>query len=99
MTVPPNTETEGAICPVTGVPISDTNGRGVRRFVSAMMLRNDDDLLLQLNDQHSQYAKGSKEDEYSRAAHNVRNAHSNPRNIHNLPAPDLTTGGGLYAHV
>jgi len=59
---------------------SRQTGRGVRRFVSATMLRNDDDLLLQPNARFGQYAKGSKEDEYSRQAHNVRNAHSNPRN-------------------
>ena len=36
--------------------------------------------MLTLDSQYRQYAKGSKEDEYSRAAHNVRNADSNPRN-------------------
>jgi|GEM_PF-2803264 len=77
---PPTTATDAAVCPVTGVSIPDTNGAGVRRYVSAVMLRNDDDLLLQLNAQFGQYAKGSKEDEFSRAAHNVRNAHTNPRN-------------------
>ncbi|GAB2567700.1 hypothetical protein [Spirosoma areae] len=33
-----------------------------------------------LDRQHRQYAKGSKEDEFSRAAHNARNADSNRRN-------------------
>ncbi|GAB3894761.1 hypothetical protein GCM10028825_37660 [Spirosoma agri] len=44
------------------------------------MLRTNDDLLLTLERQHRQYAKGSKEDLYSRAAHNVRNKESNERN-------------------
>jgi hypothetical protein len=44
------------------------------------MLRNDDDLLMMLESQHRQYAKGSKEDPYTRAAHNARNRQSNPRN-------------------
>jgi hypothetical protein len=44
------------------------------------MLYTDDDLLLLLQDQFRQYAKGSKEDDYTRTAHNVRNRHSNPRN-------------------
>lgn len=65
------------VCPVTGVVLPPAPGR---RFVSATMLRNDDDLLLTLNNQFRQYAKGSKEDEYSRAAHNVRNVDSNRRN-------------------
>lgn len=44
------------------------------------MLRTNDDLLLKLEQQHRQYAKGSKEDLYNRATHNVRNKASNPRN-------------------
>ncbi len=76
----PTTAPGEAVCPVTGVPIHHITGRGVRRFVSAAMLRNNDDLLMRLNSQFRQYAKGSKEDEYSRAAHKARNAHSNPRN-------------------
>ncbi|MBO0951296.1 hypothetical protein [Fibrella forsythiae] len=44
------------------------------------MLRNNDDLLLTLTSQHREYVKGSKEDEYSRTAHNVRNKDSNQRN-------------------
>ncbi|MFD2569967.1 hypothetical protein ACFSUS_04935 [Spirosoma soli] len=66
------------VCPVTGVTI-DRPQPG-QRFVSAAMLRNNDDLMLTLDHQHRQYAKGSKEDEYSRAAHNVRNQDSNRRN-------------------
>ena len=44
------------------------------------MLRNNDDLLMTLDSQHRQYAKGSKEDPYTQAAHNARNRESNPRN-------------------
>jgi hypothetical protein len=44
------------------------------------MLRNNDDLLMMLESQHRQYAKGSKEDPYTQAAHNARNRESNPRN-------------------
>ncbi len=66
------------VCPVTGVTIDQPQPQ--QRFVSAAMLRNNDDLLLTLDRQHRQYAKGSKEDEYSRAAHNVRNKDSNERN-------------------
>ena len=80
-TAPTNTEPGAAVCPVTGVLIGDTSGRGggVRRFVSAAMLHNDDDLLMRLNSQFGQYAKGSKEDDYTRTAHNVRNTYNNPR--------------------
>lgn len=76
-----NTTPGPVVCAVTGVelPTTSTGGR-VRRFVSASMLRNDDDLMLTLQNQFKQYAKGSKEDEFSRAAHNVRNRHSNERN-------------------
>lgn len=71
--------TPGAIvCPVTGVVIDQP--QPAQRFVSATMLRTDDDLLLTLNSRFRQYAKGSKENEYSRAAHNVRNVDSNRRN-------------------
>ncbi|GAB2562439.1 hypothetical protein [Spirosoma areae] len=66
------------VCPVTGVLIE--RPRPGQRFVSAAMLRQDDDLLLQLQSQSRAYAKGSKEDEYSRAAHNARNRDSNRRN-------------------
>jgi hypothetical protein len=46
------------------------------------MLRHDDDLLMRLNSMFGQYAKGSKEDEYTRAAHNARNAfHNEPNNL------------------
>ena len=45
------------------------------------MLRHDDDLLMRLNSMFGQYAKGSKEDEYTRAAHNARNAFHNEPNI------------------
>ena len=65
------------ICPVTRVSIDQPQPQ--QRFVSATMLRNNDDLLLTLDSQHRQYAKGSKEDEFSRAAHNVRNTYNNPR--------------------
>ncbi|MCX6213251.1 hypothetical protein [Spirosoma sp.] len=68
----------GVICPVTGVTIDQPQPQ--QRFVSAAMLRNNDDLLLTLERQHRQYTKGSKEDQYSRAAHNVRNRESNQRN-------------------
>ncbi|SOD96399.1 hypothetical protein [Spirosoma fluviale] len=80
--IPTNTQPGAVICPITGVSIPSTPkvGRGVRRFVSAKMLRNNDDLLMRLNSRFDQYAKGSKEDDYNRAAHNVRNTHSNPRN-------------------
>ncbi|RIV27379.1 hypothetical protein DYU11_03445 [Fibrisoma montanum] len=44
------------------------------------MLRTDDDLLMSLSPQFRQYGKGSKEDPFSRVAHNIRNRHSNPRN-------------------
>ncbi|QJD77816.1 hypothetical protein [Spirosoma rhododendri] len=66
------------VCPVTGAVINQPQPG--QRFVSAAMLRTNDDLLLTLERQHRQYAKGSKEDEYSRAAHNVRNKESNERN-------------------
>ncbi|WP_138993394.1 hypothetical protein [Larkinella sp. C7] len=66
------------VCPVTGVMIDQP--RPGQRFVSSVVLRNDDDLLLTLNRQQRKYAKGSKEDQYSRAAHNVRNRESNERN-------------------
>ncbi|GAB3897580.1 hypothetical protein [Spirosoma agri] len=66
------------VCPVTGVTINQPQPQ--QRFVSAAMLRNNDDLMLTLERQHRQYAKGSKEDPYSRAAHNVRNKDSNRRN-------------------
>lgn len=66
------------MCPVTGVTIDQP--RPQQRFVSAAMLRTDDDLLLTLDSQHRNYTKGSKEDLYNRAAHNVRNKDSNPRN-------------------
>jgi hypothetical protein len=55
--------------------------RPVQRFVSAAMLRNNDELLMMLDSQHRQYAKGSKDDPYTQAAHNVRNWESNPRNM------------------
>jgi hypothetical protein len=80
----PKPQTPGAVsrdpvvCPVTGVAIE--RPRPGQRFVSATILRTNDDLLLTLDTQHRQYAKGSKEDDYSRAAHNVRNKDSNPRN-------------------
>ncbi|HLK98624.1 MAG TPA: hypothetical protein VK364_12715 [Hymenobacter sp.] len=46
------------------------------------MLRHDDDLLIRLNSMFGQYAKGSREDEYIRAAHNARNAfHNEPNNV------------------
>ncbi|MGV3561322.1 hypothetical protein [Larkinella arboricola] len=66
------------VCPVTGVTIEQP--RPGQRFVSSVVLRNNDDLLLTLNRQQRQYAKGSKEDQYNRAAHNVRNRESNERN-------------------
>lgn len=68
----------GVVCPVTGVTID--RPRPQQRFVSASMLRTQDDLLQTLERQHRQYAKGSKEDSYGRAAHNVRNKESNQRN-------------------
>ncbi|MBC3787259.1 hypothetical protein FHK02_3774 [Spirosoma sp. LMG 31448] len=91
-----STQPGAATCPITGVPIPSTSkaGRGVRKFVSATMLRNDDALLMRLNGQFRQYVKGSREDDYRRTAHNVRNTDSNPRNnlrravlkIHRQPA-------------
>lgn len=77
----PGESTRGAvICPVTGVILH--RPKPGQRFISAAMLRNDDDLLMRLNSQFGQYAKGSKEDEYSRAAHNARNAfHNDPNNL------------------
>ena len=75
---PTTRQPEPVICPVTGVLIAAPQPG--QRFVSTVVLRNDDDLMLTLDSQYRQYAKGSKEDEYSRAAHNVRNADSNPRN-------------------
>ena len=80
----PEPHTPGAVtrnpvvCPVTGVIIHQPQ-RG-QRFVSATILRTNDNLLLKLDSQHRQYVKGSKEDEYSRAAHNIRNVDSNRRN-------------------
>lgn len=68
----------GVVCPVTGVTID--RPRPQQRFVSASMLRTQDDLLQTLERQHRQYAKGSREDPYGRAAHNVRNRESNQRN-------------------
>ena len=65
------------VCSVTGVSLPSAPGR---RFVSATMLRSDDDLMMTLDNQHRQYAKGSKEEQYSRVAHNIRNRDSNPRN-------------------
>lgn len=66
------------VCPVTGAVINQP--RPGQRFVSAAMLRTDDDLMIHLSHQHRQYAKGSKEDVYTQAAHNVRNKESNERN-------------------
>ena len=46
------------------------------------MLRKDDDLLMRLNGQFGQYAKGSKEDVFSQVAHNALNAfHNQPNNL------------------
>ena len=66
---------------VTGVLIGDTSerGGGVRRFVSTTMLRTDDGLMIEVSGRFGQYAKGSKEDDYTRTAHNVRNTYNNPR--------------------
>ena len=75
---PTNHQPQPVICPVTGVLIEQPQPG--QRYVSPVVLRNNDDLLLTLERQHQQYAKGSKEDPYSRAAHNVRNQASNPRN-------------------
>ena len=75
---PTDCQPNPVLCPVTGVLIEQPQPG--QRYVSATTLRNDDDLLLTLDSQHRQYAKGSKEDLYSRAAHNVRNQASNPRN-------------------
>ena len=72
-----STEPGAALCPVTGVKLH--RPKSGQRFVSAEMLRHDDDLLMRLNSRFSQYAKGSKEDEYTRTAHNTRNAFNNPR--------------------
>ena len=78
---PGNLDTPGAVvCPVTGAVLPTPTGKVKRRFVSAAMLQHDDGLLMQLNARFSQYANGSKEDEFSRAAHNVRNTYHNPRN-------------------
>lgn len=66
------------MCPITGVTIEQPQSG--QRFVSAAMLRNNDDLLMTLDRQHRQYAKGSKEDLPTRTAHNIRNAYHNPRN-------------------
>jgi hypothetical protein len=84
------------VCPVTGAVIDQP--RPGQRFVSAAMLRTDDDLMLTLDRQHRQYAKGSKEDLYSRAAHNVRNKESNERNNlrRRIERFNQTTGGQLF---
>jgi hypothetical protein len=84
-TIPANNSTDSplpgaVVCPVTGVTVSVSRGGGRRRFVSATMLRANDDLMLTLGSQHRQYNKGSKEDPFSRVAHNVRNKESNQRN-------------------
>ena len=78
MNPPANPEPEPIICPVTGELI--TNPKPKQRFVSASMLHHNDDLLMGLNQRFTSYRNGSQEDEYSRAAHNVRNQDSNPRN-------------------
>ena len=75
---PTNHQPQPVICPVTGVLIEEPQPK--QRYVSTVVLRNNDDLMLTLERQHRQYAKGSKENPYSRAAHNVRNQASNPRN-------------------
>ena len=78
---PGNLNTPGAVvCPVTGAVLPTPTGKVKRRFVSAAMLQHDDGLLMQLNARFSQYANGSKEDEFSRAAHNARNTYHSPRN-------------------
>ena len=75
----PGESTPGAVvCPVTGIALKQPR-RG-QRFVSATMLHSDDDLMLTLQSRFKQYRKGSKEDQFSRAAHNLRNDNSNPRN-------------------
>lgn len=73
---PPTPET--IVCPITGVAIDQPLPR--QRFVSATMLRTNDDLLLTLEHRYKQYAKGSKENREKRTAHNLRNDESNPRN-------------------
>ncbi|WP_020607702.1 hypothetical protein [Spirosoma spitsbergense] len=66
------------ICPVTAVLIEQP--RPGQRFVSATMLRNDNDLLTELEQLFTCYRKGSKEDQPTRTAHNARNVPSNERN-------------------
>lgn len=76
-------QNESVVCPVTGVPLTSSTaagGRAVRRFVSATMLRTNAGLMLELSGRFGKYAKGSKEDEPTRTAHNVRNTFNNPRN-------------------
>ena len=53
-------------------------GRAVRP--TASVLRADADLLAEVEQNRKRYAKGSKEDDVKRAAHNLRNDDSNPRN-------------------
>ncbi|WP_461129660.1 hypothetical protein [Spirosoma aerophilum] len=68
--------TGAVICPVTGVTIDPPQPQ--QRFVSAALLRKNDNLLRRL--QHRQYAKGSKDDPYGQAAHNVRHQENNQCN-------------------
>jgi hypothetical protein len=84
------------VCPVTGAVIDQP--RPGQRFVSAAMLRTDDDLMIHLSRQHRQYAKGSKEDVYTQAAHNARNKESNERNNlrRRIERFNQTTSGQLF---
>ncbi len=72
--------TDGLFCLVTGVKLD--NPRRGQKFVSATMLRENPGLLAEVERLFRCYAKGSKEDRVTRAAHNVRNAYHNQ--FHNL---------------
>lgn len=69
------------VCPVTGVKLHQPKPH--QRFVSATMLRNDDELMKEVSGLFGQYAKGSKENDFVRAAHGARNKYFNE--IHNPP--------------
>ena len=75
----PTPDTPPNRCRTTGRTIPTTTNGRPRRFVSARDLATDDDLLMQVLDGSRTYAKGSKEDQYTRAAHNLRNRESNER--------------------
>lgn len=61
-------------------PIATPGRNASRKRPTASQLRADEDLLSTVNAGQRAYAKGSQEDQAERAAHNLRNADSNPRN-------------------